>query len=197
MAIDIEQLRKHYASLTDEALLEIERDELTEAAQKCLNREIERRGLEVAPEEEETADDVDVEATNDEFDADGETFMVTSFADYGGSAAADAEDARRALEAAGIPSEIKVEEIAPEPPPREKRFERQVIVPAALGLVATSVLDKAIFNPKMEEDWKMHLSALSDDELQTMNADLLCAGFLDRAKRLRDAFTAEVKRRGL
>ena len=46
MQIDLEQIRRHYASLSDEALLDIDRDDLTEAAQqRCFDAEFDGQGL--------------------------------------------------------------------------------------------------------------------------------------------------------
>ena len=45
MQIDLESLRRHYSSLSDEELLALNRDDLIEMAQKCWDEEVERRGL--------------------------------------------------------------------------------------------------------------------------------------------------------
>src|SRR5207237_8235301 len=45
MQIDVEDLRRYYASLPDEALLALDRTELSEMAQKCYDKELERREL--------------------------------------------------------------------------------------------------------------------------------------------------------
>src|SRR5262249_14018434 len=45
MKADPEYLRQHYSSLPDEALLDIDRSELVEAAQRCYDDEMMRRGL--------------------------------------------------------------------------------------------------------------------------------------------------------
>ena len=69
------------------------------------------------------------------------------------------------------------------------------MVPDALSLQATSVLDTAIFNGRLEADWKTQLESLSDEELTALNVDALCAGMLDRVERLRKAYKSEVARR--
>ena len=43
MQIDPEDFRKHYASLSDQALLEWDRNELVEVAQRCYDAELARR----------------------------------------------------------------------------------------------------------------------------------------------------------
>jgi hypothetical protein len=204
MPIDAEHLRQHYASLSDEDLLELDRNDLTAVAQKCYDREVERRGLSLA--ESESAEEGKaqeamerwVEAGEDDEASDDEPFVACTFTDYrGGSSAADAGEAHAALQAAGIPSRIEVIEVEPEPVDPRPRTEYQVIVPSGLSLQATSVLDKEVFNPKNEADWKTHFEALSDDQLLRLNADAICAGYLDRAARLKKAYNDEVRRRKL
>lgn len=54
MDVSLEDFRKHFELLSDDALLETNRDELVEAAQQCYDAEIARRGLhEPEPEPEE------------------------------------------------------------------------------------------------------------------------------------------------
>ena len=43
MQINLEDLRRHYASLSDEALREIDRSELVELAQQCYDQELAQR----------------------------------------------------------------------------------------------------------------------------------------------------------
>jgi PhnB protein len=47
--LDIDGIRRQYAELSDEALLEIERGDLVEAARRCYDEEIARRELKSAP----------------------------------------------------------------------------------------------------------------------------------------------------
>jgi hypothetical protein len=51
MQVTTEELRRHYGSLSDEMLEEIDPAGLTELARKCYEREVEKRGLaeEAAP----------------------------------------------------------------------------------------------------------------------------------------------------
>ena len=205
MSIDPERLRQHYTKLSDEELLALNRDDLTDVAQKYYDWEIKRRGLE-APVEGEQDDEGDEtfrtsldNASDIEIDdEEGDMFVASSFiVDRSDAAVGDAEDARHALVAAGIPCRVEVREVAGEPLSAEGHIERQVLVPVEWTLQATSVLDKEIFNPKMEADWKTHLEALSDNQLLALNADDICAGFLDRAERLRKAYRNEIRRRQL
>ncbi len=69
------------------------------------------------------------------------------------------------------------------------------MVPGALNLHATSVLDRDLFNADQEENWRTHLEALSDEELAKLSPQVFCAGLLDRAARLKKAYEDEVTRR--
>jgi hypothetical protein len=204
VAINPEELRKHYASLSDDELLLLEREDLTAVAQRIFDSEVRRRGLDI-----DEADHNDTAADTASFSffrspkEDGaeedhwseKAFAVTTFS---GTAAgpAEAADARDALLAAGIPCEIHEHEIDPseEPVPQPYK-EYRVMVPDALSLQATSVLDTAIFNGRVEADWKTQLESLSDEELAALNVEALCAGLLDRVDRLRNAYKREVARR--
>jgi hypothetical protein len=53
MRIDPEELRRHYESLSDEGLLDIDRSDLNPVAQGIYDQEIARRGLNHTPEQEE------------------------------------------------------------------------------------------------------------------------------------------------
>jgi len=199
MLIDPQYLRQHYASLSDDELVALNRDDLTEVAQKCYDWEIRRRDLSAKTDEELTFQ-AETEYGSDENVDDGSDgmFVASSFMDdHTGSAAADAEDARRALGAAGIPCQIEVREIPAQTSHSPSAVEHQLLVPMEWSLQATSVLDRDVFNSKIEADWKTHLESLSDNQLLAMNADDICAGFLDRAERLRKAYEDEIRRRQL
>ena len=201
MPINPEDLRKHYASLSDDALLLLERADLTPAAQKIFDLEIRRRRLDIKSAEEET-DSPSFSFFRNSVDKDDEddsslenAFTVTTFSGTA-SGPAEAADARAALLAFGIPCEITEHEIDPSEDPVPLPYkEYRVMVPDALSLQATSVLDTAIFNGRLEADWKTQLESLSDEELTALNLDSLCAGMLDRVERLRKAYKSEVARR--
>jgi hypothetical protein len=69
MQIDPEEFRRHYASLSDEGLLEIDRDELVDVAQQCYDEELAQRGIAfeadapVTPEESATHEEWVLAAT--------------------------------------------------------------------------------------------------------------------------------------
>ena len=200
--MDAEYFRRHYASLSDEELLRIERDELTEVACKCFDQEMNKRGL-VGTKEEST--EVESEAValpltvaSDEVDDEllaGETFVVSSYLESPG-AAADADDAYKALRAAGIPCRVDetLSEAEPAQPPGKLL---QVVVPSSLTLQATSIVDRDVHNPWIEMDWRTHLSSLTDEEFSKISPEVICAGLLDRAARLKKAYLEELRKRNL
>lgn len=203
MQVDIQALRRHYASLSDDELLVLDREELTDAAQACYDEELTRRGLaeEVGAEEQENAGHHEGPGG---FDAGAEpdwledAACACTFASQpGGSAASDAENARFALEDAGIPCQVSVEETAPATPDVPAQYEYRVMVPGALTLTATSVLDKEVFNPQLEADWRTHFEALTDDQLVALHPDVICAGLVDRIARLKRVYNGEIARRRL
>jgi hypothetical protein len=211
MSIDAAQLQRHYASISDDELIALDRDSLTEIAQQCYDEEIKRRGI-VFPShdstDEETAaipdDDSPAIAATEEELAEFEELdnpdvsMACSFAEHGGgSATVDAEEAYQALRAAGVPCRVRVVRVEPEPVNPRPYTDHQLLVPSSQTLHATSILDKAFFNPRMEEDWKNHLEGLTNEELLQFSADDLCAGLLDRAARLRKIYSEEINRRKL
>ncbi len=200
MQIDLDRLRQHYGSLSDDELLSLDRDELVEAAQKCFDEEVARRGL--AEPDEAEAEPGKAGYRGRAFDASAEpdwledAACACSFASQpGGSAHTDAENARTALEDAGIPCDLSMVEIAPSTGDQPAQYEYRVMVPAALNLKATSILDQEVFNPQLEADWRMHFESLTDRELDALNPDVICAGLVDRIARLERAYNDEVSRR--
>ncbi len=202
MQINLEDLRHHYASLSDDGLLEIDRSELTEIAQKCYDDECEQRQLTQpdAPEddyEEHSREAVDMDSGDKPDWLEDAACACTFSSDPGGASASDVDNARDVLQTGGIPCYAYLHRIDPPSADPKPYYEYRVMVPGALNLEATSLLDKEIFNPGMEADWKAHFEALSDEEFGALNADAICAGLVDRIKRLRRAYDDELARRKL
>ena len=86
-----DDFKAHYASLSDETLLDENRDELVEVARQCLDEELARRGLKQA---------VETEAVVPPTPADPGDEMVAA-AEF--SSAEEADLARALLDSAGIP----------------------------------------------------------------------------------------------
>ena len=200
MQIDLESLRRHYESLTDDELLAVERSELTEAGQKCFDEEVERRGLNEGQESEAALDEEAYEGSTfgagEEPDWLEDAACACSFVSQpGGSAATDAENAREVLQNAGMPCQVSTVETAASTGDQPAQYEYRVMVPGALNLKATSILDKELFNPQLEADWRTHFASMTDRELGALNPDAICAGLVDRVARLRRAYNDEVSRR--
>lgn len=215
MPVDPEYLRQHYASLSDEALLAVKREDLVETAQNCYDEELGRRKLasrkgvrradrgDVTPAppdaDEKTEVDVEPPGAADKPDWLEEAAEVYSQVDLPGTASAvDVADARGVLEAAGIPCYVDRPEIADEKSVfAEPTLRWRLMVPGSLNLRATSVLDRDIFNAEFEAEWNTYLETLSDEELRAMNPEAVFCGLFDRVERVTRAYDEEIARRGL
>jgi hypothetical protein len=195
MQVTPDELRRYYASVSDEMLLEIDPASLTDAARRCYESEFAKRGLSPGagplPAEEYLEDSFEAEPDWMEYAACPCSFTAVPGSDH----AHDAERAREVLRAAGIPCHLSV--VSPDPPAEAtQRFdEYRALVPASLNLKAISVLDKEIFNADLEADWRAHFAELSQEELRALNPEIICAGLRDRVERLTRAYTDEIARR--
>jgi hypothetical protein len=216
LKLNTDDLRRHYASLSDEALRAIDRTELVDIARECYDHELAQREppkkrveslfrqpiRPAALDEPEQEEEAEAE-TEDESDFDNretpewlaEAACVCTFSSTAGiGGTSNAENARDILTEAGIPCHVEFRHIDTNvtPPPRS---EYRVMVPGGLNLEAASVLDKEIFNAEFEAEWRNHFAVLSDDELLGVDQDLLFGGLLDRIERVRKAYDEEVARR--
>ena len=142
MPTDPEYLFRHHASLSDEALLEIDRAELVETAQKCYDDELERRKL--PSQRISLPGSAEVE---DKPEWLGEANEVFSQLNYAGAVAApEIANARAALEAAGIPCFVDISDQEEEPPPQKSMKVWRLMVPGNLNQRAASILERDIFN---------------------------------------------------
>jgi hypothetical protein len=190
LKVDTDYLRRHYAELSDEALREIDRDELVDAAQRCYDEEVARRHSAPAPRAAPVTPDF-VEDEDGPNWLEGAACVCTFTNTPGSDSQVDAAEARDAIEASGIPCHITLEETG-----EERRSEYRVLVPASRTLEALSILDRDVFNARLEAEWTAHLAGLSDSDLRGLSPDLMCAGLLDRAERLKKAYEDELARRG-
>jgi hypothetical protein len=188
MEINFRELKRHYASLTDEELLDLDRDELTKAAQEAYDREIASRGL-----NEESPDARPEVGGEAKPDWEKGAVSTCSFVDLPkGSAAEKISRAQAALETAGIPHQLTVT--------RDEDSDQEtvnVMVPLNLELHACAVIDRDLFNPEFEAEWRRHLSILSDEDMMALDPKIFCAAHLDRAERVRRAYIDEMQRREL
>jgi hypothetical protein len=216
MAVDIEFLRGHYASLSDEALDAIDRADLVDAARQCYDEEMGRRrpvarpvarppaaarvspapGLRDPNSRDEEADAGDLPTGGDEPDWMDEASEVYSRVESPGTALAqDVANARDFLVAEGIPCYLEVVTEEKSVSPASVRW--RVLVPGNLNLRAMGVLERDIFNPEFVAQYETHLETLSDDELREMNPELVFVGLFDRIERVTKAYEDEMARRRL
>src|SRR5579871_2160140 len=171
MQIDTEYLRRHYASLSDDTLEEIDRSELVDTARECYDQELRRRGLSIKA----APTDPGVEPTWLPDAAE-----VLSRADITGQPPNDVMvDARNALEASGIPCYLNLFE-DPQSEEIKRTHSWRLLVPGPLNQRATSILDRDLFNEDFEAEWRTHLELLSDEELAEMKPEVACCGLFDR-----------------
>jgi hypothetical protein len=113
------------------------------------------------------------------------------------NAAPDADNAREVLRTAGIPCYLQAQKVdSPNAARvREQRYDFRIWVPGKFSLEASSVLDKEIFNPEVEAEYRAHFAQLSDDELRAMRPSVLLAGLSDRIERLTRAYQEELDSR--
>ena len=161
----------------------MEPEELTDVARECYTREMDRRRL---SEEGDSPDEAPHETVAmEEVEPDWLETAATacSFRMGGGhDSALEADQACAVLGDAGIPAEMVNEDDDSGTPCIN------VLVPGTLSLKASSVLDRDLFNQQLEEAWRTHFDHLSDEQLRSIRPDDLCAGWLDRAARLRRVY---------
>jgi hypothetical protein len=191
--ISRQDLSRRYAALSDDELLAIDPRDLTDVAQDCYQSEVKRRRLsetpELSPDSQRKIDDSgDIESDWLKTAATVCSFEVGSGRRY----AEDAEEACKVLADAGIPNQVVAEHLEGEGPDR-----LNVMVPGALSLKATSILERDLFNEELEETWRTHFEELSDEELCALGAEELCAGLLDCAARLKRVYEEALLRRNL
>ena len=222
MQLDPEYLRQHYAALSDEGLLEIDRADLVPTAQSIFDREVVRRRLVPlwdkrqaqttiprVPDllDEETEDnEAEIDEPEHEREVPGfdekpdwqdEAVEVWSYT-VGPETQHWIAEARDALEAAGIPCYMDLCEIPEEDRNSPEQTHRwQVMVPVKLNLQATSVLECKWTNPEFEAHWKTHLESLSDAEVRAMTPQVVFVGLYDRIERANRVYNEEIARRRL
>jgi hypothetical protein len=189
--LDPEDLRRHYAMLSDEALVALDRSELVEVAQSYYDHEIRQRGLTPEGSADLRGDTGPKPPWLDE------AACAAEFHSYpGANSAPDAANAREVLEAAGIPCYLESqEEVDPSDSRPRPRYAFRLLVPGKLNLEAVSLLDKEIFNAEIEAEYRTHFEQLSDEELRAVKPEVLLAGLSDRIERLTKAYNEEMERR--
>jgi hypothetical protein len=207
MPVDLNYLREHYASLSDDALRAVKRADLVDAAQKLFDQEVARRRqtrptipvvAEPAADDPETDEEVE-EATGDEPDwLDEAAEVLSRYASPASVPSDDIMDAEQALEAAGIPCYLELFEEREEQSSAPRPTHRwRLLVPGNVAMRATSVLERDISNSEFEAGWRAQLEALSDEELREMTPAVAFCGLFDRVERVTKAYEEEIARRRL
>ena len=148
MKIDPAELRRHYASLSDEALDDLNPAELSDVARPIYEEELARRGVSPGEENESSAepapDWLEDAACACAFTLRTATYNVPT-----------ASTARAALVAAGIPCHVTMSRDDPPKVDPAPQFSLRLMVPGALALHASSVLDEEIFNEDQEHEFHL------------------------------------------
>ena len=215
MRADPEYLRRYYTSLSDEALLDLDRADLIEVAQGYYDAEISKRGLARSNDVPLAEDPLVLSAAPDvpldqDFETDWQSPDEECMPEWLGEAAevysvvvvpsqAEEErvsDARQILEAARIPSYLELVELSvAEKRPVAATHRWRLLVPGKLGLRAMSTLERALSNADFEEGWRAHLESCSDDELASMHPRAVFCSLFDRVDRVTRAYEEEIARR--
>ncbi len=192
MKIDREELRRHYARLSDDGLRAVELEGLVPEARECFEAEWKARGLDEEPsfEPPETEE-------HDENSEDEERVAVCVY-----HSAPPQDSSTLAVEAvgiltdAGIPCEVETKFLpaSEEPAPRDS-YEHTVVVPVSRALEAEAILESEMHNQEIEEKWRAHFATLSDRDLRRFDVEGLFAGLLDRISRVKRAYKEEISRR--
>lgn len=101
MQVDPEEFRRRFEHLSDDALLEIDRDELVEVAQELLDAELESRGL---LEEEPVEEDGETPAAGEPNDPEDQMVLAAECGSM-----QEVQFARSLLKSAGIPTYVQTD----------------------------------------------------------------------------------------
>ena len=214
MRIDPKDLRRHYESLSDQGLLDIDRSDLAPVAQGIYNQEMARRGLDHPPEQEEEeayhrplpvfkpGENRDFASELDTADGPPPDWLEDAACTWSTSIHPNSDHAdtgaevQTALRDAGIPNRVVVKPPEPEPPSTPRSL-YCVMVPGDLAARAYSVVERKVFNRMAETEWRSQLQAFSDEQLRALNPEDCWGALLDRADRIKRAYLEEIARRKL
>jgi hypothetical protein len=131
--ISLDDFRRHFELLSDEALLETSREDLVETARTCFDEEVSRRGLKPAAAEEPS------EAPAPEpVNPDDQLVLIATF-----NIADEANLARGLLESASIPLHLANEHLS------LGGFQLRLLVPAAYEEQALEILETQISDEEL------------------------------------------------
>lgn len=146
MQIDPEESRRYFDSLSDEALLEIDRDELVEVAQQCYDVELANRGITF---------EYEAEAEPAEPAAQGDWVLAATYLN-----GEEANLAHSMLESAGIPVRLAANNTSS----WTGTGELQLLVPAAMLEEAEVILASEISDEELAAQAEAEAPPDSDEE---------------------------------
>jgi hypothetical protein len=132
--VSLDDFRRHFGILSDEALLSTNREELVENARECYDAEVARRGLNSPP-----GDEIPAEETSPEHKTDaGELVLIATY-----NIPEEASMARGLLQSAEIPWSLENEYAG------LGGFQLRLLVPAAFEEQAREVLETEISDEEL------------------------------------------------
>ncbi len=145
--VNLDDFRRHFELLSDEALLETNREDLVESAKQCFDEEMARRGLNAAP-VEEAEEQV---AGRPELDPSDELVVIATY-----HIPEEASLARGLLESAEIPYHLDNEYVA------LGGFEMRLRVPRRYQEEAVEILEMEISDEELAA--QAEAAGMPDDE---------------------------------
>lgn len=219
MRIDPESVRSYYASISDEAMLDLypDRAQLTEVAQKIFDEEMARRNLtppaeevlygkyQAAEAESEARDEdedgaLEIEPPPDDADGPPPSWLEDAACAWGvamrrtGGYGDAVASVRSALYDAGIPNHIVIQPPISAPPPPDYP-ECRVMVPVELGKQACSVVERNVFNAWQEAEFRSHLHSLTGEEFAALTPEEYWGALEDLIERKKRAYAEEAAAR--
>src|SRR4051812_37780088 len=134
MDVNLDDFRRHFEILSDEALLETNRDDLVEAARGCYDEEVARRGLNTLVAEPVAEEEVNA----DHADPGDELVLIATY-----NIPEEANFARGLLQSAEIPFHLANEYVA------LGGFQLRLMVPKAFEEQALEVLETEISDEEL------------------------------------------------
>jgi len=195
MNADADDFRRHYNALSDEALLDLNPDDLTDIARQCYEVELFNRGLKrAAPSklEESQPEESPVVLPQPQYLMEHVPWKSTAVSAVEFEHVEDAEQARDVLEQASIPCALVDKQQDASLGYRRKYRGKWIalMVPRSFLETARQRLRTEIDEPSAEEDYAKHFVDFSDDEL--LDADIQTL-----PESGRKWYLAELKQRGL
>lgn len=193
--VDAETLRCHYRELSNEALLDLKPEDLTDIARQYYEVELSNRGLKraVTPKLEEFEPVSSTRVHPDpSFSIDNVPWNSTAVRVREFEYVEEAEQARDVLERAAIPCALAVKKQDPSLGYRRKYKGKWIalMVPSSFLETARKILRTEVEGPSIEEDYSNHFVEFSDRELLDVDTETLPeAG--------RKWYSAELAKRGL